>query len=234
MSPAESLYRLQEIEVNIVRSRKRVTEIAAALASSETVNAARTNVESAEKTLQPLLTRARDIDLEMQSARKKAQDTEQHLYSGLVKNPKEMREMQQEIDALNRRHAELETHLLETMMAAEEAEGTLQTAQAALAQVTTAWESDHQQLLDEKRTLEAQVAQMLDRRRGMLGGIAPDALKVYETLKPKKGGQPVALLNGSTCMMCGVGQTMAIEREVRQGQSLVYCANCGRILVQKI
>lgn len=233
MSPADALYRLQEFETTIVRTRKRIQEIASALANSEVVNAAREQVEAAEKMLQPLLTKARDLDLEMQSTRKKAQDAEQHLYSGLVKNPKEMQEIQQEIASLNRRHAELETVVLETMMSAEEAEAILKTSQAELKQVTAIWEDDHRQLLDEKATLEAQVAQMLDQRRTLLGTIAPDDLKLYETLKPKKGGRPVAVLNGSTCSLCGVDQNMAVEREVRQGQKVVYCGNCGRILIQK-
>ena len=32
-------------------------------------------------------------------------------------------------------------------------------------------------------------------------------------------------------LACGVRQTMAIEREARQGEKLVACENCGRILV---
>lgn len=233
MSSAEALYRLQEVETTIIRSRKRLQELTAALENSETVKAAQARAEAAQAALTPLLTRARDLDLEMQTTKKKAQDTEQHLYSGLVKNPKEMQEMQQEIAALNKRYAELESQVLETMYAAEEAEAALNAARAELTDVTAAWEDGHRQLLDEKARLEAQIAQFLERRRAMLGQIDPESLKIYEALKPRKGGHPVALLEGSSCLTCGVDQTLAIEREVRQGQKLVYCANCGRILVRK-
>lgn len=234
MSPAEDLYHLQEVEIQIVRSRKRIQEIAAMLANNETVNAAREQVTSAENTLNPLLTKARDIDLEMQTTKKKAQDAEQRLYSGAVKNPKEMQEIQQEITALNKRYAELETTVLETMMLAEEAEAALQTARHDLETVTSDWESDHQQLLEEKSKLEVQVPPLLDKRRGQLAAIAPDDLKIYEALKQKKGGRAVAVMEGNSCQACFVEQNRAIEREVRQGQKLVYCGNCGRILVNKL
>lgn len=233
MNQPEALYHLQELELGILRARKRLQEIAAALANSESVQAAQSQVNSANKTLTPLQTKARDLDLEIQSTAQKARDTEQHLYSGQVKNPKEMQDMQLEIVSLNKRHAELENHLLETMVAADEAEAALHEAEAVLTNVTTVWESQHQELLDEKKTLEPQAAQLLEQRKTALTQVEPANLKIYDTLKPKKNYHAVAVLNGKSCSMCGVDQTMSIEREARQGQKLVYCENCGRILVYR-
>jgi uncharacterized protein len=233
MNQAEALYHLQEIELGILRARKRLQEIAAALANSETVQTAQSQVNTARKTLTPLQTKARDLDLEIQSTLQKARATEQHLYSGQVKNPKEMQDMQQEIQSLNKRHGELENHLLEMMVAAEEAEAALHDAESVLKGVTAEWESQHQELLDEKKLLEQQAAQLLQQRKTALAQVEPGSKKIYEVLKPKKNYHAVAVLNGSSCSMCGVDQTMAIEREVRQGQKLVYCENCGRILVYR-
>jgi len=233
MNQAESLYHLQEIELGILRARRRLQEIAAALANSEPVQAAQSQVNNARKTLTPLQTKARDLDLEIQSTAQKSRDTEKHLYSGQVKNPKEMQDMQQEIQSLNKRHGELETHFLETMMAAEEAEAALHEAEAELTGVTTQWESEHQELLDEKKSLEQQGAQLLEQRKTALTQVEPANLKIYDALKPKKNYHAIAVLNGSSCSMCGVDQTRSIEREARQGQKLVYCENCGRILVYR-
>lgn len=233
MNQAEALYHLQEIELGILRARKRLQEIAAALANSETVQAAQSQVNNTRKILIPLQTKARDLDLEIQSTTQKSRDTEKHLYSGQVKNPKEMQDMQQEIQSLNKRHSELENHLLETMVAADEAEAALHEAEILLTGVTAEWESQHQDLLDEKKGLEKQAAQLLEQRKTALTQVEPANLKIYDALKPKKNYHAVAVLNGSSCSMCGVDQTMAIEREARQGQKLVYCENCGRILVYR-
>jgi predicted nucleic acid-binding Zn-ribbon protein len=54
----------------------------------------------AQKTLTPLQSRARNLELEIQSTSEKIRLTDQQLYSGKVRNPKELQEMQQEIQSL--------------------------------------------------------------------------------------------------------------------------------------
>lgn len=233
MSQAEALYRLQEIDLHIIRARKRLHEVNTALGNSEVVQAAQGRVASAHKILTPLQTKARNLDLEMQSTAQKARSTEQHLYSGQVKNPKEMQDMEHEIVSLKKRHGDLENDLLETMMAAEEAEAALKEAEEALTGITQTWESEHQHLIDELRDLGFQVAQLQERRKSALTQIAPDDLKIYDSLRKTKNNQPVAPMSGTSCTLCGVDQTLAVEREARQGQKLVYCANCGRILLYR-
>ena len=61
--------------------------------------------------------------------------------------------------------------------------------------------------------------------------INPDLARRYAALRPRKGGQPVARMEGNTCALCGVSQTITVEREVRQGRRMHDCSNCGRILV---
>lgn len=233
MNQPEKLYQLQEIDLNMLRSRQRLQVIAAELGRNEAVQAAQAQVERAQKTLTPLQTRARDLDLEIRSNQEKARLTEENLYSGAVKNPKEMQDMQQEIESLKKRHGELETHMLETMFAVEEAESQLDEAQTQLAAVTKQLEQEHGTLIEEQAQLESRLRQLKTRREEALSGISAESLKIYDTMKPRKNNQPVALMTGNTCGLCGVAQNMMIEREVRQAQKLVYCSNCGRILVSR-
>ena len=72
--------------------------------------------------LPPLKTRAHDLELDMSGTLQKATAAEEQLYSGRVKNTKEMRDMQQEIAALRKRHGELEESLLELMMTIDDGE----------------------------------------------------------------------------------------------------------------
>jgi uncharacterized protein len=231
MTQVEALYRLQEIELGILRSQKRLGEIAAALEDSQSVTAARNRLTATQQTLTPLRTKMRDLELEIQSNLQKTRTTEQQLYSGHVKNPKELQDMQQEIESLKKWHGELENRLLESMVAVEDAEAVQHDAQSSLDSVTAAWESEHQDLLNEKARLEKQVATLQERRKDALKPITPDSLKVYMGLKPKKNNQPIAMMNGRSCTVCGVEQTSALEQEVRQGQKLIACPSCGRILV---
>ncbi len=233
MNQAEKLYQLQEVDLGILRSRQRLQEIAAALTQDEMVQAAKSQAEEAQRTLSPLQTKARNLDLEIRSNTEKTREAEENLYSGKVKNPKQMQEIQQEIDSLKKWHSELETDLLETMFAVEEAEAALGEAQSSLETVTAQWQQAHGALLEEQAQTEARLKQFQARRKQTLEDISSESLKIYETLKLRKHNQPVAQMNGNSCSLCGVSQNLSIEREVRQGQKLVYCANCGRILVAR-
>lgn len=233
MSQALALYRLQEIELGLLRHQKRLNEITQILADNHTVAEAQQEVQAVQQTLTPLQTRARNLELEIQSNADKIRATDQHLYSGRVRNPKEMTDMQQEIQSLKKRGADLEDMLLEVMLKVEDTEAGLAKAQAVLQQVKADWESQNRQLLDEQAKLKTETERLQQQRKQALAEVSPESLDVYNTLKPRKHNQPVAVLEGDSCAACGVEQTMAIISETDRGASLVKCLSCGRILVRK-
>ena len=55
--------------------------------------------------------RLRDMELEIAAAVEKRQTAEQRLYSGEVQNPKELQDMQMEVEALARRKSVLDDEL---------------------------------------------------------------------------------------------------------------------------
>jgi hypothetical protein len=215
----------------VLRAQKRVQEISAVLGDNHSINAAQAEVTQAQQRLMPLQTSARNLELEIQSNSDKIRTTDEQLYGGSVTNPKELQDMQQEIRSLKRRNEELEDRLLETMMAIEEAEAALNAATSHLHDVREIWESEHGQLLDEGAQLESQIATFQQQREQALKSVTPENQKLYHNLRVKKHNQPVAALDGNSCSVCGVEQTLAVAKSVRQGQELVYCTNCGRILV---
>jgi|FLYN01.1.fsa_nt_gi predicted nucleic acid-binding Zn-ribbon protein len=231
MTQAEALYQLQEIDLRLARAQKRLQEISALLGDNQAVMKAQAQVSQAQQRLAPLQTSVRNLELEIQSNKQKIQVTDEQLYSGRVKNPKELQDMQQEIQSLKKRNEELEDHLLETMIAVEEAEAALAGATSQLQQVREAWESEHGQMLDEGAQLESQIAALRQQREQALKSVEPEYQKLYQNLRAKKHNQPIAVLSGNSCGVCGVEQTLAIVKSVRQGQELVYCMSCGRILV---
>jgi len=231
-SQAEALYRLQEIDLNMLRSSKRLQAIAAALEDDQEVARARQQVGQAQTALTPLRTRVRDLELEMQSNTGKAQTSEDRLYSGKVKNPKELTDLQDEIAALKKRNAELEDHLLEAMMAVEEAEDSLASAESNLETVTRRWQDEHQSLLDEQQQLQAELERLNSEREQALKPISEANLRTYQTMRPRKANQPISALSGDSCSVCGVEQNRAVVRSVERGDQLINCENCGRILVR--
>ena len=231
MNPALQLYQLQELELEARNAGRRLKAISAALADGADMQAAQDRCQAARDVLKPLRTRLRDLELDTAGNEEKIRNTGQQLYSGAVKSPREMQDMQLEVAALTRRNGDLETWTLETMLAIEVAEGQLAEAKSAQAEVVDRRGDEHRVLLQEQEMLKASLPQLEARRQKALAQIAPELQKQYLALKPRKGGQPLARMNGNSCALCGVSQTLTAEREVRLGRKLVACANCGRILV---
>lgn len=231
MSQPQALYQLQDTDLSMLRCQGRLKEISRLLANDDLIRAAQTQVESAENTLSPLKTQMRTLEHDIQTNESKTVNTEQQLYSGSVKNTKEMQDMQQEIAALKRWHVELENTMLETMLAVEDAEAALEDAQGHMSEVIASQGEAHRLLLEEQNQLKHNLEELRQRREQVVAEIAPENIEIYNKMKARKNNQPVAGMQGNTCSFCGVAQTVAIEREVRQGIHLVMCSNCERILV---
>jgi predicted nucleic acid-binding Zn-ribbon protein len=233
MNQAEALYQLQQVDLQIVKQQKRLDEIAAQLGDRQSVDNAQLVVAQANQQLVPLRTQTRDLDLELKSVQQKSQQSEQQLYSGSVKNPKTMQEMQQEIEALKRRSSDLEERLLEAMMQSDDAQTALDQAEATLTETTQQWETAHAGLLKEQTELQQSMQQLQQKRQEALKPVQPDSLKQYNALRPRKANQPVSVLKGISCSVCGIEQTMNVVQAVQRGDQLVTCINCGRILVDR-
>jgi uncharacterized protein len=232
MNQGKALYELQQIDLTLLQHNKRLQAIAAQLADNAAVQAAQAEVNSAESTLKPLRTKLRDIELQVQSTRSKRESTEKRLYSGSVTNPKELSDMQNEIESLKKWLAELEDRTLEAMVEVEDAEAVLTDAQSILDKVLNNVAAENKDLLSEKQRLESEVSKFQQKRIGAADDVTETNLKLYESLRPQKANQPVAHLTpDDTCSMCGIRQMGVVTKEIRRGEEIIYCKNCKRILV---
>jgi predicted nucleic acid-binding Zn-ribbon protein len=122
MSQTQQLLQLQEIDTSIRQKKTRLAEVLHAQKESAELLAARQSADSAAAELQNWQSQRRDLNLELDSLNTKAKRSEQRLYSGNVKNPKELSDLQNEIASLSRRRSTLEDEILEAMIMIEEAE----------------------------------------------------------------------------------------------------------------
>lgn len=231
MTQTDLLYQLQEVDLKIRKCQLRLSEIDAQLADQQALLAAQAEVDGAQAALTPLRAQARKLEHEIQTTLEKAKESEQALYGGRIRSPKELQDLEQETAALKRHQSQLEETLFAVMMEIETGEATLAAAQTELQQVTEAEAGDHRDLIAERAALQQRQAQLESERAAAATQIEPANLKLYESLKPRKGHQPVAIMRGNSCTVCGVEQTLANERAANLGQKVVLCESCGRILV---
>jgi uncharacterized protein len=230
MSQASALYRVQEIELAIIERRLRIKEIDAQLEDNATVQMAQSQLDDAQASLNTVLKQVKDAELQIKTVTDKQKSTESRLYSGAVKNPKELQDMEKEIASLIRRRDTLDTKLLEIMIERDDATELHQLAGEEFTQVTETWEAEHKDLLEEKKQLSTEFEALMLQRKEALKAVEPDALKEYNSLRSAKSNRPVAILEDKACSACGIDQNNSVISAVRKDQQLIRCQNCGRIL----
>ena len=120
MSQAQVLYDLQQIDTEIRTKKQRLGEVLRLQKEPPALLAAREKAAAAEADLGRWRARHKDLTLEIATVADKAKRSEERLYSGVVKNPKELNDLQHEVEALGRRRATLEDEALQVMMTVDE------------------------------------------------------------------------------------------------------------------
>ncbi len=232
MSQLDTLYALQQTDTEIRDKKQQLGDVLRAQKETAEMVAARELVISLTQSLQTARATHKDLALELGSVTDKARASEKRLYSGDVKNPKELTDLQHEIESLARRRDVLETEVLEALMDVEQEEADLQTAESDRATMMAQWETSVESLKVDQQKLAIRLVQLGQLRDQHAAKVTPSMLRTYDRLAQQKGGLAVAVLKGSKCLGCQVTVPADRMRDAEKG-NLVYCDSCGRILVAR-
>ena len=229
MSQVDLLYRLQQTEDEIRVDKKRLTDVIRLQSESVELIKARKDVESTASELTRLRVIQNDKSLEVDGLHDKAKREESRLYSGLVTNPKELEDLQREIESLGRRIAILEDELLEVMLEVEEAESSNTEAEEKAAAIESEWKKTSERCKKEQEKLIHRIAELTEQKKHLLPLIHPESMMVLESAKRRAGDTAVAALKNGRCRGCLVGVSANQQKAADEGK-MVTCDNCGRIL----
>lgn len=229
MSQIELLYRLQQIDDEMRQKKHRLTEVIRAQRGNAQLESARQRATRATSIYQKHHSQHTNLNLEFTGITDKIRRSEERLYSGLVKNPKELADLQKEIDALARRRSLLEDEILETMIGLEEAEAEQKAADEALAAIEKEWARTTAALQQEQTALAQRSSRLADLRQQQVRLVTPAALAEYEAISQHRGGVAVVGLINNICQGCQLTVPARIAKAAHEGQ-LVNCGTCGRLL----
>ena len=230
MSDTLNLYRLQKIDTQIDRTQDRLNEIDKALSDDRRVRKAQLRFKKAEEAAKKAALTLKQIETKVGDQRIKRKTTQASLFSGKIKNPKELQDLQMETEALARYIEKLEDEQLEAMIASESADEALKQAEKALAQAKGTAAEENAALLGEKTGLKENLSKAQTERDAVLPGISESNLQLYQKLRKAKRGIAVAAISDGCCAICGHSITPADIQSTRASSSPVYCPSCGRIL----
>ena len=167
-------------------------------------------------------------EAEVEKQRLKIEQASSTLYSGGVRNPKELQDLEKDIASLKKHLETLEERELEAMLTAELAEKELTSAQANLNQVQTQVLEQNRDLSQELETLTRDLDRLEIERKATAGALTESLLTTYDQIRKQRRGVAVAAISESACAACGTNLTASLQQSARS--SLCNCPTCGRIL----
>lgn len=230
MSQVLTLFRLQQIDSQAERDRSRLDAIKRILENDERL---RLSLEVANSTLMDLhaaQSKLQQSEHEVQALRVKIEQTESSLYSGLVHNPKELQDLQNDVAALRRFMVTLEDRLLEAMVALEAAQTCDNNAQRAYLDLRKEWEKQNEDLIQEQMELNKDVQRLTTERYAITESLAVDHINHYDLLRQQRRGVAVTRILDNACGSCGTTLTPALIQASHSPNQISHCPSCGRIL----
>jgi uncharacterized protein len=237
VSAFDDLLVLQGLDLRIQQLRHRrstLPELAAIEANAAARAALVSEMSAVAERQRDLLRQQKRLEDQIAQVTERAGQHEASLYGGTLTNPRELKALQDDIEALRRRQRVLEDEDLEIMEALEPVTASLealeqqrQTLEAQSAELEAA-------LSTSAADIDTELAGLVAERATAAVTIPDELMAEYQALRNELGGIGVARLEGSTCGGCRLSlSAMEVDRIRRVGPDVrVQCEECGRLLVR--
>ena len=230
MPASRELLELQEVDGDLAARSARLTEIDALLGDDSALRAVARRLRREQAEVDAGLSRQQELDAAVAGFTEKVNAAETKLYAGVIMNPRELRDLQADVEMLKRQRWTQEEALLETLVELDLARSSRDASAQQLETLKESWKAEQQSLAAEQERLRAETAALVERRGGLVARTPPPETALYEQVR-KSRPQPVARMHNSACGACKVGVPSRTAQEVRSSPSPTRCPNCGRILL---
>jgi predicted nucleic acid-binding Zn-ribbon protein len=221
---------LQRVDTQLARKKRRYRQVQAHLGESEALRKARAEHKAAQDELVHQRAILRKREFEATSVAEKLRSNEELLYSGRIKNPKELSDLQKEAEYLTRRKAELEDRQIEAMITVEQVTTRAAVANEAYVVTEAAWRSEDAELSQEYDALKRELTQLLARRKALLKHVSAKDLDEYDAIRRLRKGLAVVAVKEGMCQVCNVQVPQRDLDRAGNTDEFYYCSGCERIL----
>ena len=173
-------------------------------------------------------TRAR-LENEVVEQKGRAERAERNLMSS--KKPDEYTAAIREADAARKQISGLETQILEQLEQLEQAEAALKERAAEIASMNSDREAKLKAFDEETGTIGDRLVAARKEREEVFASLPKQLSALYSRIGARiRDGVAVAEARNRSCSACFMSLRPQIMAEVRRGEDIITCDNCGRIL----
>ncbi|HBG74570.1 MAG: hypothetical protein A2X25_11095 [Chloroflexi bacterium GWB2_49_20] len=222
--------RLQQIDTRLDQVNARLNQINIMLENDQGLKQI---IEQKKSFEQKVISSTKNLELSEQAVQNqliKIQQSEANLYSGKVKNPKELQDLQTEITILKRFLSSLENKLLEAMIEVEEDQKVYELICSKYIDSEHDYTSRNAVFVEERNLYQKELEKLAAEKKAAENSLTSQDLFLYNKLRMKRGGIAVSTISEGACNSCGATLTPAQEQAVKSPDQMIYCPSCGRML----
>ncbi len=226
--PAQLLLQHQRLADRERVLRETIERLESVLASDPEVVQLEERVEAARAAQTAVAARLHESDRAREDHRSRLRSREKELMSGRIRNPTELMQMSEEVKHMKARFVEEEDAELQLMEDVEIADDTMSTATAELEAARARAAAEAPGLRAELEAFRSELAEVESAKELIWAEVPPAARTAYTRQRVQPA---VAVVLNNQCTACRVAVTSRGMQMLRQGDEIVQCENCGRILV---
>ena len=199
MTSVPALFALQELDLALADSRKALADVDSLLGDSGPLEEAQEHDAKQRELLRAAEKHSMELEYEADEQRRKIEPVEAKLYEGKVTIPKELEDLQMDLESLQRRRSELDDRALEAMEALDEAGRMVAESEQALQRAEAAYNGDQEELGARKAVLQSEIGDLEGRRTDAAELIEVDYDPLPAIISTEDAPQPGAPLVWDDC-----------------------------------
>lgn len=213
---------LKENTEAVAAGERRVAELEEALQRQEAATVA------ARTALEELTARQKALEERLAGAETRMKDKRMRITR--IRNDKELGLAKREVELLKEETSQVETELVGVLEQVDAASKQLEAAEASLAELTTARDTEAGELRETVSRLSSDIARDKARRDELVGGVDGDLRRKYELIFSRRNGVAVVAVRGGTCLGCHMHVPPQLFIQIQRNEQVLACPNCQRIL----
>lgn len=231
----ECLIELQELDVELIRSRKRLDE----LPEKRSILELRAKLRDATV----LRDKARLLVHKLEGEVKSRQDENAMIHTKLAEEQvkvmatsdhRAVQAITREMDGLKRRCDKLDMESLQFVERIDKAQAQVDTIEEHLVKLAEKEATLIEQYKSVGGEIQAHIVAVEARRAKTASCVAPATLERYESVSASKGGVAVGRLVGSSCSACHMELPAERVQQLLAGPDVGTCPQCRRLIVVRV
>ena len=227
----DKLFSLQEVDTKIQINLKDKDDLNEKILLEDGKKAKESLLNEIKNAITKYQVQINKIESKIQELQNKKTDIQKKIYGGLVSNVRELQALKNEDDQLEKDINELNNYANKFLSKLSLMEENLDKMTQEVDILKENWNKNFPELEKRSEDLEISIKENMSNRDILLNSIPDDLSMIYQRLLKAKDNIAVSKVSAGTCSVCHVKFPLSTEKELMLGKEIVFCDNCGRILV---